>query len=128
MIDGILHYAFSTADIEKTLDFYCRLLGFKFLFHLNDESGKPKTFYTRLGKTQFFEFFLSKEKFGRQPETCPGKYLYGYHHASICVENLDEMEQSLKKENYLYTRDREGDCPSLWTRSPDGDLLRIYQK
>lgn len=121
MIDGVLHYAFSTADITRTLDFYCGLLGFEYLFELLDENGKPKTFYTRLNRTQFFEFFLSRERFGAQPETRPGSYPCGFHHVCLRVADLNAVAERLTAASHAFTRDGAG----LWTTSPDGDLLRI---
>ena len=121
MIDGVLHYAVSSADIACMLDFYCGLLGFTYLFELLDENGKPKTFYTSLNRTQFFEVFLSRERFGAQPETQPGAYPYGFHHVCLRVADLDVVAARLTAAAHAFTRDGAG----LWTTSPDGDLLRL---
>ena len=60
MVRGLLHVAISVTDIRRTLDFYCGILGFTHLFDINDEQGKPKTFYTLVKEGQYFEIFLSR--------------------------------------------------------------------
>lgn len=122
MITGLLHWAISASNIWNTLDFYCGILGFHYLFHLNDEKGDPKTFYTRLGESQYLEIFLSRERFGCQPMAAEHSVPYGYHHLTLVVPDLPAAQQRLLQGNYPIEGCQES---RLWVRDPDGNLLEL---
>lgn len=125
MIAGFLHGAISVRDIFRTLDFYCGLLGFRYLFHLCDDAGNPKTFYTQLGENQYLEIFLSKECFGCQRRATPETLPYGYHHLSLTVPDLTDLEQRLAQGG-IFPEYREN--ARLWVRDPDGNLLEFVEQ
>lgn len=125
MIAGFLHGAISVRDIFRSLDFYCGLLGFRYLFHLCDDEGNPKTFYTQLGDNQYLEIFLRKERFGCQKHAAPETLPYGYHHLSLTVPNLADVEQRLARGGISLERREKA---RLWVRDPDGNLLEFVEQ
>ena len=131
MITGLLHPAFSVSDIDKALDFYCDALGFRYLFVLRDETGKPKTFYMEVGENQYLELFLSREQFGAQKRTETETLPYGYHHLTLSVSDLSEAEARLRAFGDCVCRPAETDPETghrrLWARDPDGNLLEFVE-
>ena len=124
MVKGFLHAAISVTDIRKALFFYCDTLGFTYLFDILDEQGKPKTFYTRVNESQYFEIFLSKPQFGVQKTTKPDSFPYAYHHMTVYTPSLEVLEQRLAANDIPFTR--EAGC--IWVRDPDGNLLQFTEK
>lgn len=123
MVKGLLHAAISVSDIDRALSFYCDTLGFRHLFDINDEFGKPKTFYTQVNDTQYFEIFLSKPQFGEQVHAEPDTFPYGFHHLTVHTPSLDELEARLLAAQAKVQRDEQ--C--IWTRDPDGNLIRFTE-
>ena len=57
MIKGIGHVAFYAADMDKSLNFYCNVLGFTDAFEISDNEGKPWIRYIKICEGQFIELF-----------------------------------------------------------------------
>ena len=124
MVKGLLHVAISVTDIRRTLEFYCDVLGFQHLFDINDEQGKPKTFYTLVKDDQYFEIFLSKPHFGAQYPTQPREGQYGFHHFTVYAHDLGELEGKLEKAGV----EAVAESGRLWVRDPDENLIEFIQK
>nr|WP_308737680.1 VOC family protein [Paenibacillus sp. AR247] len=61
MIRGIGHLAFDVADMNKSIDFYCGILGFKKAFSIEDDHGNPWIEYIKVREGQFIELFYGAE-------------------------------------------------------------------
>ena len=62
MIKGIGHSAFVVKDMERTIAFYEKTLGFKKAFDIpRPENGEPWIVYMYVGGDQFVEFFYGVE-------------------------------------------------------------------
>lgn len=57
MIKGIAHLAFDVADMEKSLHFYCDILGFTRAFDIPNDQGEPWIEYIKVCEGQFIELF-----------------------------------------------------------------------
>lgn len=70
MINGIGHAAFGVRDIEKSLHFYCDILGFQRAFELKNvnpnrpPSDVPQIYYLLIGNGQFLELFPAPDDDG----------------------------------------------------------------
>ena len=125
MITGIAHLALTAKDMEKSLDFYIRVLGFKKAFSLaHPETGAPWIEYLQAGN-QFVELFYNGT------EDNPWKSsLRGFNHLCLLV---DDIHSTVKRiEEAAYTMDspiREGSDKNLqaWLKDPDGTRIELMQ-
>ena len=63
MVGGIAHAAFCVKDMEKTVEFYEKTLGFKKAFEINEpDTGKPWIVYVYGGGGQYVELFYGGKK------------------------------------------------------------------
>ena len=61
MVEALTHAAIYVKDMEESLDYYERALGFKKIFELPDpETGEPWIVYIQVCKGQFIELFYTK--------------------------------------------------------------------
>lgn len=60
MIKGIAHAAYTVTNMEKSLCFYCDVLGLKKVFELNRPDGKPWIIYLKVSERQFIELFYGE--------------------------------------------------------------------
>lgn len=63
MVKGIGHAAFNVKDMDKTIEFYEKTLGFKKAFEIQKpETGEPWIVYIYGGGGQFIELFYGATK------------------------------------------------------------------
>ena len=122
-IKGIAHLALTVRDMEKSLDFYCRVLGFEKAF-TTDRDGKPWIVYLKAGESQFFELFY------------PDKDVPDYtlkstnNHVCLEVEDIFELEKALDEKGWpIDVRPKQGKDTNwqLWVKDPDGNRIELMQ-
>src|SRR5690348_5418265 len=92
MIKGIGHVNFVVTDYERSLQFYCGILGFKKLFELEVESkngtGKIKNTYLKICEGQYLEIRTGNVS---QPDAAVDQKLLiaGYNHICFEVEDIN---------------------------------------
>ena len=125
MITGIAHLALTAKDMEKSLDFYIRVLGFKKVFSLaHPETGAPWIEYLQAGN-QFVELFYNGT------EDNPWKSsLRGFNHLCLLVDDIHSTVKGI--EDAAYPMDspvREGSDKNLqaWLKDPDGIRIELMQ-
>jgi len=122
MIKGIAHAAYTVGDMEATLRFYCKQLGFTHAFSIDDAEGKPWIEYVKVADGQFLEFFYPQE--GYRPEK--GSYMH------LCLEVDDIYGTAANLEAAGVTvrvpprqgRDTNWQC---WADDPDGNPIEFMQ-
>ena len=124
MITGISHNAYRVRDLDKSLAFYCGILGFKEGFRI-ERDGAIRIVYIVVNEDTFIELFPNGE------ETVQiGPKSIGYAH--VCLE-VDDMLATLKE---LAGRGLEitgeprlgGDGNSqYWITDPDGNRIELMQ-
>lgn len=124
MITGIGHVAFHIRNLERSLDFYCGILGFREAFRL-DREGTPSPWivYLQIRPGHFLELFPGGEGENQL-------HAIGYNHFCLLVDDLaatlKEFEarglsisgspvQGLDK-NWQY-----------WIADPDGNWIELMQ-
>lgn len=116
-IDGIAHLALTVTDMEKSLDFYCRILGLERAFTLGP-ADKPSIEYIKVGQGQFIELFYPK---GNEVVTTSRST---NNHVCLEVEDIWEVEKTLKENNITITIPPKGGGADgnwqCWCRDPDG--------
>ena len=121
MIRGISHVAFDVADMEKSIDFYCGVLGFQDAFELKDEAGNPWIRYIKVANNQFIELFYNRK----------GENLIGsYSHICLEVEDVIGIANHLKTNKIVLDSeptqavDKNWQC---WAKDPDGNRIEFMQ-
>jgi lactoylglutathione lyase len=126
MITGIAHVAFRIKDLDRSLDFYCRQLGFREAFRLERE-GRPSPWivYLWIAPGQFLELFPGGE--GDAPPRGPGT---GYNHFCLLVDDLQAALADLASRGVpIPGAPVEGRDTNLqyWLTDPDGNAIELMQ-
>ncbi|MGC9064399.1 MAG: VOC family protein, partial [bacterium] len=88
MIKGIGHIAFRVADLERSLNFYCNILGLKEAFRLYSDTGELWIVYIKINKDNFIELFPYKGEVSSNYDKA------SYQHLCLVV---DEINATLKE-------------------------------
>lgn len=84
---------FRVKDIEKSLDFYCEKLGFRFMFTF-DRENKPFMYYLETGERQYLELIPMETELGKDDH---------FHHLTYLVDDVKKYAgELLEKGVYLY--------------------------
>ena len=113
------HVAITVQDMEKSMDFYCRVLGCKKAFELNNpDTGKPWIVYLYLGEGQFLELFYDGSVANPwKPE------LRGFNHLSILVDDCNKKCEEIKAAGYAIDKEPKQAIDGnwqFWLTDPDG--------
>ncbi len=126
MITGIGHLAFRIADLEKSLDFYCKMLGFREAFRLERE-GEPSPWivYIQIASNQFIELFP-----GGQGENPPRSRSVGYNHFCLEVDDMQATLRELEERGLALTGSPQQGVDrnwQYWITDPDGNAIELMQ-
>ncbi|MGI6707288.1 MAG: VOC family protein [Clostridia bacterium] len=125
MIKGIGHLAFTVKDMEKSLYFYCDILGLKKAFSIQDDMGNPWIEYIKVAPGQFIELFYGgSEGDAEKPKEA------GYSHLCLEVEDIHGIAHRIKKMGLsLDSEPRQGKDGNYqcWIRDPDGNRIEFMQ-
>ncbi|MCS7201385.1 MAG: VOC family protein [Dictyoglomus sp.] len=121
MIKGIGHIALEVSDLEKSLNFYEKVLGFKKLFNL-EKDGKLILVYLKIAEDQYLELFPKKEIVQKENQN--------FMHICLITDNIFETVEKIKSKGWHIDIE-----PSLgidgnyqaWIRDPDGNKIEIMQ-
>jgi lactoylglutathione lyase len=121
MISGISHIALNVADMDKSLHFYCNVLGFTVAFELCNDKGEPWIKYIKAGKSQFIELF-----YNRKGENTAGSF----SHVCFEVDDIQKTAENLRAHNINVDsgpskgKDFNWQC---WAKDPDGNRIEFMQ-
>lgn len=120
------HAGMNVADMEKTLKFYCGIMGMEHVFSL-ERNEKPWIEYVKYGERQFLEFFYTYDQKMRLPNM---RNYYAVHHLAFCVDDIHEMDK-ICKENGVKIKTEPLLGPDntwqMWIYDPDGNELEIME-
>lgn len=122
MITRIAHNAYTVADMQKTLHFYCKQLGFNRVFSIPDNDGNPWIEYVKVAEGQFLEFFYPREGY------VPNKG--SYMHLCLEVDDIHEQARVLEAAGVTIRSQptRGKDCNwQCWVDDPDGNAIEFMQ-
>lgn len=146
-VDGLMHVAFFTRQLDALVDFYVNKLGFTYAYDVTfeiyaDRPDRPAQYkmaqenpkaifnvYIEISDKQFIELFPIHDGLDVdvvQPE--PGTA--GYHHFAIAVQDIYEARETLEKAGVVFdTEIAKGPSETyqMWTHDPDGNKLEIMQ-
>jgi lactoylglutathione lyase len=125
-ITGIAHLAVTCKDMEKSLDFYTRVLGFKKVFEIPDpKTGAPWINYLYISDGQFVELFYNGKKDNPFSDD-----LRGFNHICLCVDDIFAVCDHVKKAGYkLDVEPNQGVDFNYqaWLTDPDGIRVELMQ-
>ena len=111
MIKGLAHTALNVADMEKSVAFYCGVLGFKKAFEMpKPETGEPWIVYLYCGGGQFIELF-----YGGVNYTEYSNDNIGFSHLCFEVRDIHEIADAIEK------------AWQCWVRDPDRNRIELMQ-
>lgn len=119
MITSITHIALNVSDMDKSLEFYIGVLGFKEAFVLYNDS-KPWIRYIKAGASQFIELFYGGS----------GNYVNNtFAHLCFEVDDINEIAALLESRGLLTSPVRQGRDHNwqCWTKDPDGNPIELMQ-
>jgi glyoxylase I family protein len=120
---GVHHLALICSDIDRTIDFYCNVLGFPLVELFPNRDWPSSThFFHDLGNGNLLAFF----DFPDVPMPPTRESIGGMHHISISVprEQYERIRAELDRHGITYFGpDRVEN--SLYFKGPDGELLEI---
>jgi lactoylglutathione lyase len=126
MFKRLGHAAFNTVDMDKSLHFYCDILGLKKLFELKDDKDQPWIVYLKIVDKQFIELFYNAKQ-GVDNNTSTVK---GYNHLCLEVNDIEEIANHLKNKGItldvepMQGKDLNYQC---WVKDPDGNRIEFMQ-
>ncbi|MDC3417398.1 VOC family protein [Aquibacillus salsiterrae] len=125
MIKGIGHVALKVEDMEKSLHFYCEVLGFTRAFDILDDNNNPWIEYVKVAPGQFIELF-----YGGKSKVESVKNAIGFDHLCLEVEDINEIANHLKANGVaLDDEPKKGkdDNYQCWAKDPDGNRIEFMQ-
>ena len=128
MIKGIGHVAFKVTDMERSMHFYCNVLGGKKAFSLpHPETKAPWIEYVGLADGVFIELFYDGTP---RTELNEDEHLTGYLHTSIEVDDIHEIVDRVTKNGgtiFMGPLQASDKNWQAWVRDPDGNRIEFMQ-
>ena len=120
MIKTLAHVCLFSKDLNRSLDFYCGMLGLRRHFDFM-KNGELFGFYLQIDANQFIEIFKAgaEEPAGRQR----------IHHLCLEVDDLDALRDELVRRGVTVTAKKQG-CDQtwqFWCKDPDGTDVEFQQ-
>ena len=142
MIEGIHHVAISTGDIERSLNFYCGLLGFEQVSRFGWEEGSEgadritglehsscSAAMLKLNNAfvELFEFATPSPR-----ESDPNRPVcdHGITHLCVAVSDIDAEYERLKAAGMRFHCPPQGTGGSVratYGRDPDGNVVELLE-
>jgi lactoylglutathione lyase len=123
-VKSIGHVAISVRDIDRSLDFYVRQLGFAEMFRLERE-GRLWIVYLRVTDTQFVELFPDATG-----ERAPPFAAVGFNHLCLEVDDMTAALEELTGRGVKLTQQRKTGVDhndQAWIEDPDGNRIELMQ-
>jgi len=131
MITGIGHIAITCQEIERSLDFYTRILGLPEAFRMNRDDGSLWMVYLKTGSGatgggDFIELFTD----GGAPAEVP-QNASGFKHLCLWVDDLKATLHDLKARGLdvdpAGIRTGRSKCKQYFIADPDGVRIELMQ-
>jgi len=126
IVTGLAHTALNVLNMEKSIDFYCNVLGFEKAFEMPDpNTGKPWIVYLYAGGTQFIELF-----YGGVNYTEYTNENIGFSHLCFEVSDINAIANKIVNAGCDLDRpikfgiDNNWQC---WVRDPDRNRIELMQ-
>jgi lactoylglutathione lyase len=126
MITGIGHIAITCQDIDRSLDFYARVLGLPEAFRMNRDDGSLWMVYLKTGGDDFIELFTD----GGAPADVP-QNASGFKHICLWVDDIEATLRDLQAKGLdvdpAGIRTGRSKCRQYFIADPDGVRIELMQ-
>jgi lactoylglutathione lyase len=126
VITGLGHVAYRVSDMDRSLDFYCRVLGLSELARLNKDDGSLWLIYLHVGSGTILELFPG----GEEDPPIPGPRARGYAHLSLHVDDLVASLAEWRSRGLVADgepkRGADGNL-GFWVTDPDGVRIEMME-
>ena len=126
MITGIGHIAITCQDIEKSLDFYTRILGLPEAFRMDRDDGTLWMVYLKTGDNDFIELFTGGGDTVDTPRDASG-----FKHVCLWVDDLDATLRDIKDRGLDVdvngAKTGRSKCRQYFIEDPDGVKIELMQ-
>lgn len=136
MINSVGHIAIRTRNLERSLDFYTRILGLQEAFRLTHDDGRLMLIYLSAGNFTFIELFPPAEANSGtgHPDAndvnASAGQTQGFVHLCLHVDDINKTIAELKQKGLpvqgepIYGKD--GNF-QFWITDPDGNRIELMQ-
>jgi lactoylglutathione lyase len=124
-VTSLGHIAIRAKDIDASLDFYTRRLGFPEMLRLHYNDGSLFLIYLRITDEQYLELF--PEGVG---STVPGREAVGLNHICLTVQDIDRALVQLTEAGVQLSRELKTGVDGnrqAWIEDPDGNRIEIME-
>ena len=124
-VKSIGHVAIRVKDIDRSLDFYVRKLGFPEMFRLYRDDNALWIVYLRVTDEQFIELF--PDAVG---DRAPAAEMIGLNHLCLEVGDIDAALADLAEANVPLFRPKKVGADhnyQAWIEDPDGNRIELMQ-
>ena len=132
--EGVHHLALTCKDMDRTVDFYTRVLGMSLSATLDLPGGWKHFFFDMGGGNQLAFFYFPDGVEGKKGEQFPGAPWKtmpsaAMHHVAFAVESVEELERA--RDELIGQGIRVTDvwdhefCKSIYFQDPDGIQLEL---
>jgi lactoylglutathione lyase len=120
------HVAFRVRDVQRSLDFYEGVLGFREAFRVYHPDGRLGLIYVQFGADQFVELFEGGEGQRQSEPPADGS---GYLHFCLTVEDLDAALDALRARGVPAGEARTGTSGAriCFISDPDGNRIELAE-
>ncbi|MAU20925.1 MAG: lactoylglutathione lyase [Martelella sp.] len=119
------HVAIKVTDLEKSLEYYEKRLGFPEMLRLHNDDGTPWLVYLRITDDQYLEIFP-----GAENDRAPGWNANGVNHMCFTIEDLDGTVARIEEAGItLLSPIKEGldGNRQAWLEDPDGNRIELME-
>jgi lactoylglutathione lyase len=123
-ITQLAHVALKVKDMDKSLDFYVKKMGFPEMFRLNRD-GKLWIVYLRVTDDQYIELFPDGAG-----ERAPDRDATGMNHLCLGCDDIDTVIAGVKKAGIKLTAEKKMGADynyQAWIEDPDGNRIELMQ-
>ena len=125
MLTNLAHVAFHVTDMERSIAFYCGVLGLTKAFELHNDAGEPWIVYLKVCDKQFIELF-----YHGTGKANPKTHQAGYHHFCFGIDDIQAFTDSLHAKGLFLdkhpTRGKDTN-DQIWIQDPDGVDIEVMQ-
>lgn len=121
MIKQLSHLCLGVRDLQRSLDLYCRLLGFKVIHEFRNSAGECYGVFLSTGGSTFVELF-------RQQEPMPENSGF-FRHLCFEVTDIHAHADYLRRNGFStqVSRGKTDRVLQCWIDDPDGNRIEFQQ-
>lgn len=127
MIKDIAHIALNPLDMDRTVEFFENVFGWKKVFELHHDNGDPWIVYIKICKGHFLELFYD----GLNDRDYAFDFRKtGYNHLCVTVGDIRKALREIYEKGYIGSPEPETEKSlnrNLWLYDPDGNGIELQE-